>query len=134
VPLPKQHLDRLKKELTGHDRRASELKESLLLQQEEVRVHETVVRLGRDTKLLAALGELHDDPLLAGKIQGDPLKHFESKGVALPQGAEVVVADASPGSTRVEARLTQGPYRYKVSWARAKGFTLENAADGPRSG
>jgi len=128
VSVPKEHLDRLRKELTGHERRLSQLRESIRLQQEEIRLHETVIRLGQDGHLLAALGQIYDDPELISEVSRNPRDYFERKGVAVPQGAKVEVANSSPQATRIEARIEQGLYRYIVEWERGSGFALTATA------
>jgi hypothetical protein len=128
VSVPKGHVNRLTKELAGHKHRLSQLRESIRIQQEEMRLHETVVRLGQDTHLLAALGELYDDPELVTEVSRNPRDYFERKGVVVPQDAKVEVTNSSPQATRIEARIEQGPYRYTVTWERRSGFSLEATA------
>jgi hypothetical protein len=120
MPVSRPQLDRLAKELIGHERRATELRESIRLQQDELKVHETVLRLGRDDRLLAALNELHDQQDLFQDISTDLRGHFASKGVEVPEGAEIEVS-----GTRLLAHMQQGPYRYKAIWDRTSGFSVE---------
>jgi hypothetical protein len=128
MSVPKAHLERLRKDLAGHERRLSQLRESIRIQTEEIRLHETIVRLGHDTHLLAALGELYDDPELLREVDRKPRDYFEHKGVAVPQNAKIRVVNSSPTGTRIEARMEQGTYRYTVSWESRSGFSLEASA------
>ena len=68
MPLPRQHLKKLERDLPQHERRIAELRELIRGHQDEIRVLETVVNLGNDRKLQDALGEIYDDPTEAGRI------------------------------------------------------------------
>jgi len=131
MPLPASHLQRLSADLENHERRLSQLSESIALQEAERRVHETALNVGRDRKLQEALSEIYDDPDIARKIRSKAKDHFKEKGARIPDEADVRVTDDGADSTAIEAELKHGAYRYKLVWRRADGFALE-ALEGSR--
>ena len=111
MPLPASHLQRLSADLENHERRLSQLSESIALQE--------------------ALSEIYDDPDIAKKIRSKAKDHFKEKGARIPDEADVRVTDDGADSTAIEAELKHGAYRYKLVWRRADGFALE-ALEGSR--
>lgn len=126
MPLPPEHLSRLAEDLKNHERRLEELRESIRLQQDEIAVHETVLKLGQDKRLLDALNELYDTPATAKALRSNAKEHFRSKGVPFPDNADLRVVDDAPDRIALEAELQQGAYRYKVTWSRSDGFGLQS--------
>jgi hypothetical protein len=123
MPIPLEQLQQLREDLKAHEERADELRRHIADMQAEAEVHETIVRLGRDERVMNALGELHDRPEQGKGIANDPHGYFRQKGVELPPGTTLRVPKAERESLAVEADLQHGPFKFRLAWERGRGFS-----------
>jgi hypothetical protein len=56
-----------------------------------VRVHQLLVQLGRDERVLALVGDFVDVPTVAEELRSDPIATLRSRGIELPDGVTVHV-------------------------------------------
>jgi len=124
MPIPKNQLKRLRADLAAHERRLVSLKDVIAQAVEELMVHETVLSVGHDAKVLGALGELCDQPELADEIADQPEEFFRQRGVAIPRNTRIRIVKERLGTLVVEAELRQGRFEYKLTWDKEKGFSL----------
>jgi hypothetical protein len=120
MPLPKGHLRKLDQDVAVHEKRLQALEASIRAQQVEAEVHRTVVKLGRDPRLLAVLGDLHDDEELARRAAEDPISLAKEHGVDLPAEAEIEVR----GSGDVRAVFPAAHLWFEARWKRDEGFSI----------
>jgi hypothetical protein len=103
------------------------LAESIDAMQAEARVHRTLLSLGRNVKIRAALDEIYDDPEAGRRIADDAAGFIRSTGVDLG-GADVeVTLGGEDADTILEARFREGALSYTVAWRRSDGFLLTGA-------
>ena len=134
MPIPGKQLQQLNAALDGHAKRIENLKEQIKHMQEEVVVHETLLNLGRDSKLLGALNTLvKSDPKLASNIAERADTYFAEKGVKFPPGTKLKVKGGA-AQLVIEADIKQGHIEYKAVWEQSNGFSSAPAdkADEPK--
>jgi len=122
MPIPGKQLQQLNAALDGHAKRNENLKDQIKHMQEEVLVHETLLNLGRDSKLLGALNTLVDDPKAASNIAERADTYFAEKGVKFPPGTKLRVKGGS-SQLVIEADIKQGHFEYKAVWEQSNGFS-----------
>jgi hypothetical protein len=126
MALPQQQLDQLNMELQRHQEELADLQNGPQANQPDVRdeiaFHETALKIGRDQKLLAALGEMHDNPTLIDQLVSDPQKFVQSKGIQLPIGGSIVTSKRDPQSPVVGVNYHIGRYYYGFRWSMKGGF------------
>jgi hypothetical protein len=127
MPIPDEQRRQLAESLRDHDTRIAALNESIRNMSNEVRVHQTVLGLGRDAALLRALDELFDRPELAAQLAKRPKEYLIERGVTLPPDSEVRVTAAGRDVTTVELRIRDAPFDYSVVWDRHQGFYLQQS-------
>src|SRR5262245_32222643 len=130
MPIPSEHLEHLKTQLSEHESRLETLRRQIAALEAEASAHETMLRLCRDGPLRRALDEVHDRPDLAQEIAQDPRSYFEKRGVEVPAGATVTVT-TDRARTTVEAHFRNPPFDYGVGGSSADGFYLGGAAEPP---
>ncbi len=89
--LPDSQLQKLRDDLAVHEKRLTDLENSISAQQIEADVHRVVLKLGRDQGLLNLFGELYVHPELAQEAAKDPAGFAAKRGVTLPADARVTV-------------------------------------------
>jgi hypothetical protein len=62
MPLPKSQLRRLDRDLRIHEERLEFLRDQIARQSDEAPAHEQISALGRDERILDALGEIYENP------------------------------------------------------------------------
>jgi hypothetical protein len=123
MSLPRSHLRRLEQDLRVHEDRAGHLRQQIGLLEQEAAAHERIVRLGRDGRILAALGELSADPDLVDRLSADPAAFVHERSIELPAGARVE-ALRDEGRTTVSVQLEDAGRSYSCVWDSADGFAL----------
>ena len=87
----------------------------------EIAIHELVLRLGHDERLLAVLGELAEDPTAARNACDDPYAHFTDHGITLPDEIEVS-ARQDGDDLVVRATYVHDLYPFELTWSPTNGF------------
>ena len=127
MTVPDDQLRQLDAALRDHEMRMRALTESIRTMEAEARVHNTLLNLGRNDDIRAALDRIYDDPEAGRQIADDPVGFLRSTGVDLG-GADVEVSLGGDDPNMIlEARFRQGSLRYTVAWDRADGFLLTGA-------
>jgi hypothetical protein len=124
MPLPEEQVRALRVELDRHEKTVSRIRKSIADLQAELVVHETLLGLGRNPKLIGVLNEMHDHPERAGRV-ANPVAYLTDKGVTLPSGTRVIVTKSDSHSVLADADFKQGPIDYRVQWDSAKGFSVD---------
>jgi hypothetical protein len=123
MPIPRTQLIELERNLRSHQDRVKSLRKQAEYIEQETLVHETVLSLGRDPKLVEALNDIYDQKDLVDQNL-DLASYFERRGVIFPP--ETLLKVASSGHPIVlEAYFKQGVFAYKLTWNSDSGFELE---------
>jgi hypothetical protein len=122
VSLLSQHLDRLRDDLDVHASRISELQKQLSMLEDEIAVHDWIVRLGRDPNVLEVLGQLADSSTAVATLKGKELETARSSGIELPPDCTVNVTEHD-GSVTVLLEATHGKIPFSLRWNSQFGFS-----------
>src|SRR4051794_30269791 len=109
-------------DVLAHERRVDELREAMRLAEEEIAVHEVLLDLARNDRLIAAVGELYDDPS-GSRFGRDPSKYCAEEGISLPEGVEINAVDTTDSSPRMIAVVRRGASEVQAMWDRETGFS-----------
>lgn len=132
MPLPQQQLDQFNVDLQRHEEELAGLQNSPQANQPDVRdeiaFHETALKIGRDQKLLTALGEMYDTPALIDQLAGDPQTFVHSRGIQLPTGGSIITSRRDPQSPVVGVDYHIGRYYYGFRWSMKGGFGVRRSS------
>jgi hypothetical protein len=159
MPLPRFHLESLQRQLQSHEERLAVLRlhqkaleqtasrrtrdpnpkdrtpEWLKRQreklQDEIRIHEQLMELGRDPRILDALGELAENRDYAREVARDPKGAARKRGIELPATLKLHL-DLRP--ERVELQIIQYEelFPFMVTWSSDSGFSAPREPGSPR--
>lgn len=129
MPLPQKHLQRLSVDMRNHDRELQNLEASPQKNNPNIRTeiefHQTVLQVGRDPKILAALGDLYDNPALADEIQRDGQAFVRARGIRLPASAiDIVAGRPTPRSSTAAVQFHVGFIHFGLQWSSEHGFSI----------
>jgi hypothetical protein len=124
MPLPDEQARALKAELDNHERNISKIRKSIQNLQAELLVHETLLAMGRNPKLIEVLNDMYDHPELAGKV-ADLASYLADKNITLPPGTTISVIKSDSHSIVGEAHFKLGGFDYKGQWDSNKGFSVD---------
>jgi len=125
MPLPSEHLADLDARLESHEQRLEELRETIRRAEEEAAVHEVLLELAQNEKLIEAVGEAHDDP--GAKFAQDPHAHCHEQKIPLPDGVSLNPVDRE-NPHRMTAVVRRGDWEVEVVWDRERGFAARPLA------
>jgi hypothetical protein len=129
MAVPKKQLTDLRGRLIDHKKRIRELNKQVAILENEIQVHETIVALLNDRKVLTALGELFDDQPKAQGLVGKEISFAKRAGIKLPPGAKLSFGGGPRGSLRVRLDVpNQGGVPYSLQWDSVSGFGPASAA------
>jgi len=124
MPLPKQQLAQLQVDLQVHQQRVASLKTTQAEINNELAVHDVILRLGQDPNILALLNEMYDHPEIADQMKNDPQAYLQSRGIILPPGGIVSASRPTPQSAVVVASYHIGRFQFDAKWDTMNGFTV----------
>src|SRR5207237_7051186 len=97
--------------------RIAELRRQISMMSEEVTVHEWIVRLGRNPKVLNKLGELADGPELVEKLSGKEVEIAKGEGIELPAGSRVTLKKSKESDSVVlTLEAAHGNIPFSLIW------------------
>src|SRR3712207_668606 len=120
MALPPDHLASLHRGVEWHERRLSELREVIRIAEEEAAVHDALIALARNDRLISAIGRYCDDPSLTPEFTHGP--HGGTGGVQLPDGVTPEADADNRSSHRLTGHLRRGGWDVEVGWDRERGF------------
>ena len=123
MSIPQNQLDQLNADLQNHEQRLASLKRAVADMQSEIEVHNAVLQIAREPKILTALTDVHDNPAVADQIEKDPQGFVRSRGIQLPPGTTVTAKRSSAQSAVASANLQIGRYRVSLQYDTVKGFS-----------
>jgi hypothetical protein len=129
MPLPEEHLDRLRESVKSHEQRLAELRDTIRVAEEEAAVHEALLELARNQGLIEAVAQLHDDP--HSNFAQDPLSHCREQKIPLPEGVSLNPVDKKTPD-RITANVRRGDWDVEVVWDRDRGFAAMPVTQGIR--
>jgi hypothetical protein len=122
MPVPAEHVAALHHNVEQHERRLAELRKVIHFAEEEAAVHEALIALARNDRLIAAAGEYCDDATLVSAFAADPHGRLQREGIVLPEGVTFDAIAEDESSSRLAAQLRCGVWNVEVGWERERGF------------
>jgi hypothetical protein len=119
MALPSEHLAGLRASIESHEQRLAELRDNIRLAEEEAAVHEALLALARDERLIEAVAQVHDDP--DSRFARDPLGHCREESIPLPDGVSLNPVDRKTPN-RITANIRRGDWDVEIAWDREHGF------------
>jgi hypothetical protein len=150
MPLPRSHLESLQRNLDVHEERLAVLRlhqnalehqaikqardpnpkvrtpEWIASQREllerEIRIHEQMIELGRNPKVLDALGDLAENRDYAGEAARDPKDAARKRGIELPANMTLRL-DLEPDRVQLQIIYYEDLSPFAVTWNSDSGFS-----------
>lgn len=115
---------RLRKDLHLHDGRINELRRLVGIAEDEIAVHETVLELGRNERLVSAINELGSgDSGLRKEIPPDFARYCAEQDIPIPAGVTFVPIGADDDEPLpLTAEVRRGRAVMEIIWAPDVGF------------
>jgi hypothetical protein len=130
VSLPEEHLAGLRESVEDHERRLAQLREGIRLAEEEAAVHEALLDLARNERLIRLLGKMHEDSSLFSRFARDPLGCCQEENVSLPKCITLNALEKE-APTRLTGNVRHGSWDVEVAWDREGGFSARPLSGEP---
>src|SRR5712692_9813013 len=124
MPLPQQQLAQLQVDLQVHQKRVASLKTTQADINNELAVHDVILKLGQDPKILAFLDELYNNPAIADQLKSNPQTYLQSRGIILPPGGTVSASRPTPQSAVIVVSYHIGRFQFDAQWDTQNGFAV----------
>ena len=113
----------LRKDLYSHSRRIEELRRLVEVAEDEIAIHEAVLELGRNERIISAIEELSSGETSSrNEIIGDFGRHCAQQGMPLPAGVTFVPAGTDDEPLPLRAEIRRGHAVMEIIWAPDIGF------------
>ncbi len=111
----------LEDHIRAHDQRLNDLRQAIRAAEDEISIHEALIALARNHRLVAAVEELHDKQ--PSQFATDPQAYCTEQGILLPQGVTLNPLDTTESSARMTAVLRRAGHEVQVRWDSKTGFS-----------
>lgn len=145
MPLPQSHFESLQRQLRVHEERLALLRSQLnnlevprdpnpklrspewvtgerKVLEREIRIHEQLIELGRDPKVLDTLGELADNRDYAREAARDPEGVARMRGIELPANMTLRL-DLELDRVQLQISYWEDLFPFRVTWNSDSGFS-----------
>jgi len=113
----------LEDHIRAHDQRLNELRQAIRAAEDEISIHEALIALARNHRLVAAVEELHDKQAQPSQFATDPQAYCTEQGILLPEGVTLNPLDTTGSSARMTAVLRRAGREVQVRWDSKTGFS-----------
>jgi hypothetical protein len=113
----------LEDHIRAHDQHLHKLRQAIRAAEDEISIHEALIALARNHRLIAAVEELHDQQARTSQFATDPHAYCTEQGIVLPEGVTLNPLDTSGPSARLTAVLRRAGHEVQVSWDSQTGFS-----------
>ncbi|MFC8346608.1 hypothetical protein [Streptomyces sp. NPDC057280] len=123
MPSQDEKRRQLENDLRQHVHRVDSIKDELRNLNNELRIHNILLSLGRNEKLLALLDQLRDDEGLIREARQGGRSFFEARGVDLPD--EIQTVTSAPTNQGIKFRgifLDDAGREFEVAWDTHNGY------------
>jgi hypothetical protein len=94
----------------------------------EIEIHKQLIKLGRDPKVLEALGELAENRDYAGEAAHDPHGTARKRGIELPANM-ILSLFLEPDRVQLQINYYEDLYPFMVTWNSDSGFSPPRGHD-----
>jgi hypothetical protein len=109
----------------SHEKRLSDLRSLIRFAEEEAALHEALLELAKNDRLLEILDRRYADTEFAAEFDADPRACLEREQIDLPEGVELIrTGEDSSSAPRLAAMVYRGPWEVRVEWDDDSGFSV----------
>ena len=113
----------LRRDLHAHTARIKELRHLVELAQDEIAIHEAVLGLGDNERLVSAINEIGSSETGSrDEIFHDLGQYCNEKDIPIPEGVTFVPASADDAPLPLKAEIRRGRAAMEIIWAPEIGF------------
>jgi hypothetical protein len=123
MSLPAGQVAGLASSIRAHEDRIRQLAQIVELARDEIAVHEVILALARDERVLDATDRCYHDKRFAASVMRAPAAGFTRHGVALPDGVRMMDPPAGDEGRSLRARLRHNAWDVTLTWDRETGFS-----------
>jgi hypothetical protein len=113
----------LEDHIRAHDQHLHKLRQAIRAAEDEISIHEALIALARNDRLVAAVEELHDKKAQTSHFAMDPQAYCTEQGIVLPEGVTLNPLDTKGPSARMTAVLRRAGHEVQVRWDSKTGFS-----------
>lgn len=113
----------LEDHIRAHDQRIHELREAIRVAEDEISIHEALIALARNHRLIAAIEQLHDKHAQTSEFATDPQTYCTEQAILLPEGVTLNPLDTSGSSARFTAVVRRAGREVQAWWDSETGFS-----------
>lgn len=114
----------LEKDIMSHQLKIAQLREKIRIAEDEIELHEVVLELARNRRLVEAVGEFSGAGNSPSDFARDPLQYCREENISLPEGVVLYPADSYEPSHLPTARVRRGVWDMEVVWDGKMGFLV----------
>jgi hypothetical protein len=92
------------------------------LLEREIRIHELMIEIGHNPKVLDALGDLIKNREYASEVARDPKSAAQKRGIELP-ASMILHLDLEPDRVMLDINYYEDLYPFRVTWNSDSGFS-----------
>jgi hypothetical protein len=119
----KEMTQALHRDLDSHGGRIKELRRLVEIAEDEIAIHEAVLELGRNERLISAINELGSGDLSSGnEVVSDFGRYCTEQKIPIPTGVTFVQAGADGEPLPLRAEVRRGRAIIEISWSPEIGF------------
>jgi len=123
MPISEETSAGLRKDLDSHSRRIEELRRLVEVAEDEIAIHEAVLELGRNERIISAIEELRNGEANSrNEILADFGRYCAEQGVPTPAGVIFVPAGSYDELFPLRAEVRRGHAAMEIIWAPDIGF------------
>jgi hypothetical protein len=123
MPISEETSTALRKDLHSHSRQIEELRRLVEVAEDEIAIHEAVLELGRNERLISAIEELRNsEPDSWNEVLADFGPYCAQQDIPIPAGVTFVAAGADDNPLPLRAEVRRGRAVMEIIWAPDIGF------------
>ncbi len=113
----------LEDHIRAHEQRLHQLRQAISAAEGEISVHEALIDLARNDRLVAAVEELQDEQAQTSQFATAPQAYCTQQGIPLPAGVTLNPLEINGSTARMTAVLRRAGQEVQVYWDSKNGFS-----------
>jgi hypothetical protein len=113
---------RLHADIRSHSQRIEELRGLIKAAEDEIAIHETVLMLAQDDRIISAVAELDPGTTDLGEQGASLEKHLVARNISIPPGVTFIAGAAGEEARFFRVGIQRGDAAMQVTWVPEIGF------------
>lgn len=114
----------LEKDVISHQLKIIQLREKIRIAEDEIELHEVVLELARNRRLIEAISDFSEVGSSSSKFVHDPLQYCREENIPLPEGVTLYPPNSYDPSHLPTARVRRGIWDMEIVWDGETGFLM----------